>query len=344
MRSPMRHGIVGFGKIGQLIAAQIAQSDGSIVKIDPRFQGQFEASNAYPSIEAVDDHLAQSIDCWFVCTPTETHHKVCETIIRRNPRAAILIEKPLCHKADLPLFDRISALDRPGYVRVDNHYIECRNIKVAQAYLQDHPSHPRRITIGFFKNRVHDELNGRSVDRELGMWGYEGFHMLTLLLEFLPDDAAQDYMANSGASEYRSGVDPLRSWVAEQTRLPSGLEISISTSVNGVVLDHDLHQTGLLTGIDRRRHLSIDMDNGDRFSLYFGCQRDAPTSPGNYYGFSLSRRDCCVNVWTEESPLGRHIREFSARNLRRQTTLSYARILTERLITQASQTPNLLTI
>jgi predicted dehydrogenase len=218
--------IVGFGKIGSQYAAAFGQAGHRITTVDRRSGADWDQVARVPD--------PSQVDAWVVATPTETHLSVVEEILRHQPNARILLEKPACYPAELN--DLLATIQRHPRARiiVNDVYSHSEAVRRFAGTVREHSKFDpiRKITIEFTKNRELDVANGRFVDTQYGEAGYEGFHMLSILRSILPAGAYQRFLRTAPTSvttELRVRT------VAE--RLP---EIELYTSSAGIIAFADL--------------------------------------------------------------------------------------------------------
>ncbi|GAB3714743.1 hypothetical protein GCM10027598_23100 [Amycolatopsis oliviviridis] len=180
--------IVGLGKIGSLYAECYGQAGHRIGTVDIGNGADWDRVARVPD--------PSGIDAWVVATPTATHLSVVDEILRHQPDARILLEKPACYPDELDGLDRTVRRNPRARILVNDVYSHSEAVRrFATSVRQLGEFDPiRKITVEFTKNRELDIANGRFVDTRYGEAGYEGFHMLSILRSVLPADQYRTYL------------------------------------------------------------------------------------------------------------------------------------------------------
>lgn len=128
-------------------------------------------------------------DFWDVCSSTSTHVQVLGDIIRENPSANILVEKPICTLSQVESLRKLLR-DFHGKITVNENYCASEVTNVVRKRVRRMNLTPSRVISEMTKNRTRDIVNGRFLDEEHYAFGYEGSHMIVNILElgsgFLP--------------------------------------------------------------------------------------------------------------------------------------------------------------
>jgi predicted dehydrogenase len=271
--------IVGAGKIGAHHAAAFRQAGHLVSTVDRRGDADWDRVAQVPE--------PSSVDAWVVATPTATHLSVICEILRRQPDARILLEKPACYPAELTELVRTIRRYPRARIIVNDVYSYSDAVRRFAESVREHSEFDpiRKITVEFTKNRELDVANGRFVDTQYGEAGYEGFHMLSILRAILPADAYQSYLYTvpvSVTAEMR-----VRTLAAN---LP---EIELYTSSSGAIAFADLAgfafsadvvndyiaSSTVPYGVDLRyRFADVELDSGKHVTLvfepFFGLEAD----------------------------------------------------------------------
>jgi hypothetical protein len=184
----MRIVIVGIGMIGSRHAACFQRAGHDIVTVDSGGGADFDRVARVPG--------PSSVDAWVVATPTGTHLGVVEQILRGQPDARILLEKPACYPSQLADFTRIIHRFPRSRIVVNDVYAYSEAVRRFAASVRGSSTFDQvaKITVEFTKNRELDVANGRFVDTQYGEAGYELFHMLSILRAVLPADLYRSYL------------------------------------------------------------------------------------------------------------------------------------------------------
>jgi hypothetical protein len=145
-------------------------------------------ADGFFSCETYEEAAKLKPHFWDVCTPTDQRLAVIKNILRVDPKACILLEKPVCPIEQIAEFE---ALEKSGATFVVNENYLSSQIaeEVKKKAFEELKLKPKRIIIEFDKNRTQDFKKGRYIDPR-GALNYEGTHMITCLQslgsEFLP--------------------------------------------------------------------------------------------------------------------------------------------------------------
>jgi hypothetical protein len=222
----MRIGVVGVGKIGSLYSSYLRNAGHATLHVDPKIGTM---SHGYSDILEIEKDVAESIDAWIISSPTATHLGVLDRVLHQNPRARVLIEKPVCGPSEL---DELAALTRrhpASRIRVNDVYGHSPAIgKLASAVQRLSADREiQKITIELTKNRIADDFAGRSVDEQYGDIGYEWFHVLSILKAVLRPTQHRDYLESD--LEYCRITPEIR----EHLRAPGLPELELYSSARG---------------------------------------------------------------------------------------------------------------
>lgn len=220
----MKVAVVGLDAIGSRRAEDVRAEGHQVITIGPG-----ETADA-ADIADLDDPAA--VDAWIVATPTPTRLGLVRRLLRLDPAARVLLEKPACSPQDIPVLARFLAVHPAARVLVDDVYAHSPAVRrfagLVRAAAHSGADPLTRVTVEFTKNRERDIARGRYVDTQYGVVGYEWFHMLTILRSILPRAGYEAYLRT-----VPSLVTPeLRVLVSGQPRLP---EIELYASTQGRV-------------------------------------------------------------------------------------------------------------
>ncbi|WP_410650530.1 Gfo/Idh/MocA family oxidoreductase [Amycolatopsis sp. cmx-4-54] len=213
--------IVGLGKIGSLYAACYGQAGHRVRTVDLGDGADWERVAQVPDPSAVD--------AWVVATPTATHLAVVDEILRRQPDARILLEKPACYPDDLAGLGHTARRHPRARIVVNDVYSHSEAVRRFAASVRELAVFDpiRKITVEFTKNREFDVANGRFVDTRYGEAGYEGFHMLSILRAILPSAAYRRYL--------RTVPSSVTAEMRVRTMVPGIPEVELYTSSIGAI-------------------------------------------------------------------------------------------------------------
>jgi hypothetical protein len=318
--------VVGYGHMGKKISEILRQLGCEILLIDPNLKAFPHQALYSPDVKtytAIDELLmennsnanARNVKAWFICTPTATHFQIFSKIINALPGAKIMIEKPLCSKEQLNEFDffKVSHPLKVRNVCINNHYIDCENLKNASSFLRENNFSCRKISIDFCKDRLPDVVTGRYIDEDFMIWGYEGFHMLHIAAQLiLNKEEVEAFINMQGRFRYFKGNDKQISWVAEYGKLETGLVVLLRTATDGSVFSPTF-QKSILKRQQRMRRVNASLNNGIGLSLTFAESRSRGFSAEQDYYFGWQSCQEKHGYWKHDNPLKKHIENFLAR-------------------------------
>ncbi|QHC56878.1 Gfo/Idh/MocA family oxidoreductase [Rathayibacter tanaceti] len=191
--------VVGGGRIGALRVAMLVEAGHRVVVVDTAPVRAMPV----PVHRNVHDAFPDP-DLWIVATPTAAHLPALASILRRDPCAAVLLEKPACTSPQLESFREL----------LDRHPLAC--IEVVSQYQDSaavlalaRAADPRAdLVVSFVKDRTLDEARGRFRDPIAGVLGYEWPHLYAIarslgvsaddLQTFDPDRSRVDFVDDGG--------------------------------------------------------------------------------------------------------------------------------------------------
>ena len=234
--------IIGFGVVGPIHHDKMQGIENvqviGVIDIDPLKKNKITAKNlpAYLSMEELSIDVTPQI--WDVCVPTESHLFVIRQIIARDPKAHIIVEKPVCLHHQIPEL-REALKGFQGRIVVNENYLSSEiTKKVKEIALEELKIEPRRIVVEMDKNRSRDFQNGRFIDTE-GALKYEGTHMVTILKgigeQFCPRVQVRKNYGDAFIPECL-----LHQGFADITYQQDGVDVQLFTSMVGGVCNHYL--------------------------------------------------------------------------------------------------------
>lgn len=180
-------------------------------------------ADGFFSCETYEEAAKLKPHFWDVCTPTDQRLAVIKEILRVDPKACILLEKPVCPIEQIAEFE---ALDKSGATFVVNENYLSSQIaeEVKKKAFDDLKLKPKRIIIEFDKNRTQDFKKGRYIDPR-GALNYEGTHMITCL-----QSLGSAFMPNGNISKKYEDI-----FIPEQLKNQGYADIAYE--VNGVAVN-----------------------------------------------------------------------------------------------------------
>ena len=287
----MRVCIVGYGKVGKLHWERWITLKHKVIVVDPICSDA--TIPIYPYIANIPSNVRNKIDIWDICTPTSSHLSFILAILDHDPKANILVEKPIC---DVDQIDLLENRILKGYEKLESKIIvndpynfsvpiiECLKL-IERKYSREDIT---EIYIEFSKNRSRDEKKGRFIDKKSGALGYEWFHMLSILNRVLSAYDMKEYLSSSISPYTFSFLMDQKGFfdnIEEKTQLSAHRKISLYTSMQGHIgyplkdffKEEDLHclpgltqKTHIKYGDERRYRAVHIILKKARFSVLFG--------------------------------------------------------------------------
>lgn len=269
--------VIGYGAAGKLHAEILAGRGATLTILDPKYQDLPKAYRGFPhGVDELPAAIGSTIDLWSVCCPTPDHLPVLRSILRKDPAARVLLEKPACQAHEIGALTALLASHRNARITIIDQYRHARALDVLSDLMARYEpdAAPDHIAVSFSKDRTGDISRGRFVDRSYGVLGYEWLHMLAILRRLLAPAAIEAYLAAPvQESELSATYDP-RLFVASLTerstiahhRGPLRIELTSTITAPTVVLGStpDVFTSapgqwrrGLRPADDRQRHVSV---------------------------------------------------------------------------------------
>jgi len=174
---------IGYGKVAQMhdsILRGLGISTIGIIEADEEKE-KLARNRGIRVFSCYEEAAEQNPQIWDVCVDTGAHIDVLRQIITIVPHANILMEKPLCYASELGKVDRLLS-NFTGKITIGENYASSNLLSLIIQKL--YPTHiPESISIEFVKDRRQDMSNGRFTDKEFGVLGYEGSHMLEVVCQ-----------------------------------------------------------------------------------------------------------------------------------------------------------------
>ncbi|MEW2529041.1 Gfo/Idh/MocA family oxidoreductase [Streptomyces sp. NPDC047071] len=228
--------VVGYGVAGQLHHRLLGGLGVRVSVVDPAAHRLSPSLPAYTRIEDVPRRTP--VDVWSVCTPTAAHVETVAAVLDRDPRARLLVEKPVCRSWETTDLAALLAKYDESRLVVMNQYAHAAAPGILKAARKEWaPGHPiDAVRIAFGKDRRADIASGRFVDRDYGVFGYEWLHMLALLGTVLPPGVHDRYLATDpGTHDLGVAHDPELTSVAahDRTRPQDGPTVELYSTIVG---------------------------------------------------------------------------------------------------------------
>ena len=220
---------VGYGKVSKIHAIifhELNVETIAVVEIDMDKQQEAKSKGYLVFTDCREAAYLQPF-FWDICVSTHQHVCVIEEIINYAPNANILVEKPICG------FKQIKKLKKAlknfkGKLVVNENYASSQiSILVKETVWEKLKFLPRLITVEFTKNRLLDNKQGRFIDHELGVIGYEGSHMVEIASQISKEELNQAMIT----SKYYECENTLEI----KAKLKSKIKLCLYTSISGQI-------------------------------------------------------------------------------------------------------------
>lgn len=120
---------------------------------------------------------------WDICVNTNHHFQIMKSIMSFDNYTNIIVEKPICLYSEIAKLKDILSEFRGQIVVNENYYSSNVIYTLKNLAFHKFKITPQKLVVEFTKNRYLDMLEGRFIDNDLGVIGYEGSHMLAIILE-----------------------------------------------------------------------------------------------------------------------------------------------------------------
>lgn len=216
--------------------------------------------NNYENLEkALMENQYDVVD---IAAPTQTHLDILENLSNTGYAENVIIEKPVCKR------DQIEELRKRNFsfnVSVNENY---RSSKVLSEFSQLYDKLDFKnpdIVVEFSKSRKQDMLNGRFVDKDWLVWGYEGPHMLAILDELTGPVDSLEVLQSSLEDMYIHNKFYPNQGTGEALLENKGQDIELYTSMRG----HTRNEGHIDFGQDRRVRYIRAEENGIEIQGFF---------------------------------------------------------------------------
>ena len=225
-------GIVGYGKIGRIYRKIFDELTAHFLIVDPMMDEDRE-NYVYSSLGDVPDEVFRHVQAWSICVPTENHLEVLSELLPRNPRAWVIIEKPICLSFEIDSFRALLIRYPDAHIVGNEQYNDSLAInELKDSLVKTGISRPELIRIEFTKDRRPDIAAGRFVDLHFGLLGYEWVHMLAILRNLLGERWSEYAYAPSRIWPTFDEVQFV-SELEEHTVMSSGTRVEMKSSMIG---------------------------------------------------------------------------------------------------------------
>ncbi len=267
--------IVGYGVAGQLHHRLFAEIGLTARLVDLVAADPSGGPPTYTQITDVPD--TSPIDLWSVCTPTDNHLATVKQILNREPRARIVIEKPLCRPSEISEIVKLMANYNESRIVVMNQYSYAKLPALLMAMLRNTDQPLVNVKVAFSKDRREDVAAGRFVDSDYGVFGYEWLHMLAILGQILPPHIYRLYLdAAATGNELQLATDPklLVTAALQHVRLDGGCIVELFSTIVGNASQLQVPTPpwtanfGYSAG-SRQRLCQVEIGGQERFTIEF---------------------------------------------------------------------------
>lgn len=230
--------IFGAGQVGCRIAKILKKEGHHLDIIDPSPSGGRVASHLHSSLAVVPRKVIQECDLWIIAAPTSEHLQLLSQVLEVCSDAKVIIEKPIYSLGQSSAF--LSLLKKYPFARilVEDTYFWSPILKQfsqnLETRIRGQSKSIQSVQIEFSKNRLADEKKGRFVDEELSHFGYEWFHILSVLGLSIGSEAFSEYLGSM------PGLTPVYQ-DQEIIFLPRcGIDVSLCGTIDGRIGFPDL--------------------------------------------------------------------------------------------------------
>lgn len=153
-----------------------------IIDVDPnkREKAKEEGLQIFPDISSMPLNIFNEVDFWDICTPDETHLPIMRELLEGGAKK-ILVEKPICVPSQVREMEELLKRFSDAKICVEETYTASSVVKGIKEKSKEYRLSKPNILMEQSKNRVEDIEKGRFIDRELGVFGYEIPHALSVI-------------------------------------------------------------------------------------------------------------------------------------------------------------------
>lgn len=118
---------------------------------------------------------------WDLVSDDATHLEYLKKILKVDPKAKIMLGKTPYTKNLISEFEKAAKAFPGAKITITENYAVSQVTAKVKALIEKYKLTPAKIILEFTKNRVKDIEQGRFLHKDIGVLGYEGAHMLTIL-------------------------------------------------------------------------------------------------------------------------------------------------------------------
>jgi len=285
----------------------------AIIEIDPvkRKRAEEEGFSTFPDIVSLPPRLLKEVDLWDICIPDESHVPIMEYVLGIGFKN-ILVEKPICVPSQTERLENLLRKFPEAQICVEETYTSSEVVRIVREQSEQcGMTHPR-ILMEQSKNRMQDIINGRFIDKELGVFALEVPHSLTAVAatgEKRRPSSVRDCDVLLEAMELPSGeMLPRQGWGAISYFTEDGCEVEICSAMDGKVL-HPLSEidapTNIPFGSPIRYRILILEEGNTKIIGQFEPITGLPRFVGRMFVYKNEiLRD---EIQVEDRPMNRHI-------------------------------------
>ncbi len=177
---------IGEGTVAPLHQQKLSQHDVQtlgVIDFDPS-KKETVTSRGYKWFQSYEEAALDKPFFWDICTPPDQHLDTIKKIIGVDPKARMIVEKPICMSYQINELQELLRTFQGQIVVNENYLSSDVTERVLKAAFEQLNLKPLRIVIEMDKNRTADFIKGRYIDPE-GAFKYEGTHMMTILQSLL---------------------------------------------------------------------------------------------------------------------------------------------------------------
>ncbi|MFH1423470.1 MAG: Gfo/Idh/MocA family oxidoreductase [Candidatus Nealsonbacteria bacterium] len=137
-----------------------------------------EGFSAFPDIASLPLRLMEEADLWDICAPDENHYPMMKKILEMGFKK-ILVEKPICQPSQIQAMRKLLANFPNAKICVEETYASSQVVATIREMCEKYRIFHPKILMEQSKNRMQDIVNGRFVDKELGVFALEVPHSFT---------------------------------------------------------------------------------------------------------------------------------------------------------------------
>lgn len=163
-------------QIGAIVVRDLPKYQ-EIIDKDPTFKNKVVVSN---NLKQIYQQFKNNI-IWDIVSDDKTHFDYTYKILNNDSLAKIMLGKTPYQAAIINKFIKLSKLYPNAKLTITENYAVSKVTNIIKQLMEKYYFNGKKIILEFSKNRIKDIKNDRFIHQDIGVLGYEGSHILTIL-------------------------------------------------------------------------------------------------------------------------------------------------------------------